>query len=644
MYPFRALRRLMGVPNSLKEVLATAERMREAVDDLGRKLDRLERDIDEKSTTQSASINDRLDRLQQAADNQSTSFNEKLDRLYETGDNLSASVNERMDRLYETGNNLSTSVNQRLDRVHQAVDTQAASVNGRLHLLQETADNQSTSVNERLDRLCETGENLSASVNERLDRLNEGTDAHFNAVEEKFDRVWKAADNQSTSVNDRLDRLSETADNLAASVNVRLDRLHEAADNQRASANARLDRRDRPKIYIYHIDHEHERTYTENVVEYLVSQGVLWRSITLNADGNRPELQLALDDQATAVLGYNSQLDHSWLGPESFLQVAERRGVPVVQWILDHPSSRWLEFYASTPANSRFLLNSQDDLKYFQMYCLPGALTATTGGVGPNQRSRIAGSTWLTFMRRPFSCMIPLSLHRVRSIEENDAAISALEPPLADAVRDTVGNARSDLSTPLHEQLTAVLAAHNHEVSPQKFHALCQVLEQSVQTFRRLRIFATAQKYPVLIQSDRSATAFVHSSQAMLVTNASMQLTLARMPLCRAVLSVSPSGTMIHDRTMNAINAGCVAIAEDSPASRKVFQHKANALLFRYEDDSLDECLDIVCNQPDRAYEIAQAGMQLRDDPRVRFGQFHNIIELARLPVESGISRMSVSP
>lgn len=385
-----------------------------------------------------------------------------------------------------------------------------------------------------------------------------------------------------------------------------------------------------PKIYIYHGDHEHDRTYTENVVEYLVSRGVLWRSIALRADGYRPELQLALDDRATAVLGYNSQLDHSWLQSGSFMQAAEEHGVPVIQWILDHPSSRWPEFYASTPANSRFLLNSEHERQYFLTYCLPAALTATTGGVGPNQRSRIGTLTRQSFMRRPFRCMVPLSLHRVRSVEHNDAVLKTLERPLADAARDAVASARCDLNTPLQTHMMAALGRRNQSISPQKFNALCQIIEQSVQTFRRLRIFATAQRYPVLIQSDPSAAAFVEGSTALLATNVGMQLTLARMPLCRAVLSVSPSSGIIHDRTMNALNAGCVAIAEDSPISRELFEHKKNALLFRYEDDSLDECLDIVCNQPERACEIAQAGMQLRDDPRIRFGQFHSIIDLAQ--------------
>jgi hypothetical protein len=109
-----------------------------------------------------------------------------------------------------------------------------------------------------------------------------------------------------------------------------------------------------------------------------------------------------------------------------------------------------------------------------------------------------------------------------------------------------------------------------------------------------------------------------------------MQFTLARMPSCRSVLSVSPMNDMIHDRTMNALNGGSVAILEDNIAARSVFKHGKNALLFRYDDDSIEECLDIVCNRPELAYEIARAGMALRDHPRLRFGQFHNILDLAR--------------
>jgi hypothetical protein len=371
-------------------------------------------------------------------------------------------------------------------------------------------------------------------------------------------------------------------------------------------------------------------------VRYLESEGVLWRSITLNADGYRPELQLCLDDCATAVLGYNSQLDHSWLPSGSFLDAAERHGIPVLQWILDHPSSRWAEFNASTTTNSRFLLNSEHERQYFEAYCLPGALTATTGGVGLSQRSLVRTLTRPAYLARPIACMVPLSMHRVRSIKEHDEATKALEPSLAEAVHDAFASAKFDLVKSLQSHVTDVLAARRQTVSRQTFNSLCQLVEQSVQTFRRLKIFAIARRYPVLIQSDESATPFVQGSLASFETNVGMQFTLARMSLCRAVLSVSPMSGLIHDRTMNALNAGCVAIAEDNLGSKGILQHKENALLFRYDDDSLDECLDIMCNQPERCCKIAEAGCRLRDDPRIRFGQFHNIIRLAQRRPESG--------
>jgi hypothetical protein len=389
---------------------------------------------------------------------------------------------------------------------------------------------------------------------------------------------------------------------------------------------------ERAKVYIYQIDHEHDRTYTENVVQYLESQGVLCRSIPLVADGLRPELQLCLDDRATAVLGFNSTLDHSWLPSGSFLAAAEKNGTPVLQWILDHPSSRWHEFYASTPSNSRYLLNSEHERQYFETYCLPGALTATMGGVGPNRRSRIARLTRQEFMMRRFACMVPLNLHRVRSMAQNDEAMSALEPQLADVVRDAIASAQFDLIEPLHPHVTAALTARNRSIPAATFNSVCDIVQQSVQTIRRLKIFAVAQKYPVLIQSDNSATPYIAGGTASLETNVGMQFTLSRIPLCRAVLSVSPINNMIHDRSMNALNAGCVAILEDNLISKSIFKHNKNALLFRYDDDSLNECLDIVCNQPERAYEIAVTGMALRDDPRLRFGQFHNILDLARRP------------
>jgi hypothetical protein len=386
------------------------------------------------------------------------------------------------------------------------------------------------------------------------------------------------------------------------------------------------------KVYIYQIDHEHERTYSENIVQYLEGHGVVCVPIQMRADGLRPELQLCLDDRTTAVLGFNSTLDHSWLLSGNFLAAAEKKGTPVLQWILDHPSSRWHEFYASTATNCRYLLNTDEERHYFETYCLPGARTAAMGGVGPNRRSRVSRLTRQAFVARRHYCMVPLSLHRVRSMMQNDEAMSALEAPMAEAAREAIANAQHDLIGSLHPHVSKALAARNQAVPAKMFNSICHIVEQSVQTIRRLKIFSVARKYPVLIQSDDSATPYVQGSAAVLETNVGMQFTLARIPTCRSVLSVSPINDMIHDRTMNAINAGCVAILEDNLASKHIFEHGKNALLFRYNDGSIEECLDIVCNQPERAYEIAQAGIALRDDPRLRFGRFHNMLDLVRRP------------
>ena len=84
---------------------------------------------------------------------------------------------------------------------------------------------------------------------------------------------------------------------------------------------------------------------------------------------------------------------------------------------------------------------------------------------------------------------------------------------------------------------------------------------------------------------------------------------------------------MIHDRTLNGLNAGCINIVEDSLAHRRAFQNSKNALFFRYDDGSLRECLELVCSRPEEAYQIAEAGLGLRDAYPIRFGGFHNIID-----------------
>ena len=256
------------------------------------------------------------------------------------------------------------------------------------------------------------------------------------------------------------------------------------------------------------------------------------------------------------------------------MAAAKSRGVPVIQWILDHPSCRWMEFNTSTSANSRFLLNSRYSEHFFLQHCMPGAMTAIMGGVGPNQRARVAKLSRESFIERPIKCMVPLSLKRVGgTIEETRAAIDALDGSLATAVNEATSSARFDLTQPLETHLVAALDTSARAVDDRAFNSCYWLLEECVQTFRRLRIFEIARDYPVLIQSDPSAVEFIQSGTATSAVNVSMQTTLLRMPLCRAILSVSPLNDMIHDRTMNALNAGCVAIVEDNIAHRGILEH-----------------------------------------------------------------------
>ena len=66
--------------------------------------------------------------------------------------------------------------------------------------------------------------------------------------------------------------------------------------------------------------------------------------------------------------------------------------------------------------------------------------------------------------------------------------------------------------------------------------------------------------------------------------------------------------------------------------NRSVLTAGETALFFSYRDDMLREHLDLVCSNPRRAYELAQAGFALRDQALFRFSGFHNILELAQTP------------
>jgi len=141
-----------------------------------------------------------------------------------------------------------------------------------------------------------------------------------------------------------------------------------------------------------------------------------------------------------------------------------------------------------------------------------------------------------------------------------------------------------------------------------------------------------AREFPVLIQSDiAGANHMRDTGAASFEQGVGMMETLARMQRARAVVSLSAVNDEIHDRTLNALNAGAVTVIEDNAVNRRFFTHGKNALLFRYDDDSLRQCFDLVCSHPNRAYDIAQAGIALRDDPRLRFG-FQELMRLAEAP------------
>ena len=388
---------------------------------------------------------------------------------------------------------------------------------------------------------------------------------------------------------------------------------------------------ERPFFYICHADHGHDRVFAENVLEYLEGEGIKAKAIVLNENGQRPQLQECLQSGGTGVLGFNSQLDHSWIGTTKFLHAAAEKNIPVIQWILDHPSTRLPEFANSTAANSRFLFSSADAERYFRRYGIPGALTATVACVGPSRHSRLDELDIDGFANRPTVCLIAMNLRRPGgTIEEIRERIAALGPPLSHAVEATIERGHLDVVRPLEAHLEQELDARGVEISNATRHACMQMAEEVVQIMRRQKIFEIAREFPILIQSDMASRCFQAGAAARFEENVDMALTWSRLKQARAQVSISNMNDMVHDRILNGLNAGCVNIVEDSFANRRVFEHGRNVLFFSYDDDSLRECLALVSNDLERAFGIAAAGFAMRDDPPFRFGDFRNIIELAR--------------
>jgi hypothetical protein len=386
-------------------------------------------------------------------------------------------------------------------------------------------------------------------------------------------------------------------------------------------------------LQICHTRHEHDRVYAENLSEYFRQVGVECKVFEFEVPGRWPGLRRCLNANTIAVLGVNAQLDHCWIGRKDFLTAAELRKVPVIHWILDHPSDRWPQFTHATAGNSRFLFVSEFAAQYFRRYCLPGARTAATASVGPNPRSRITALSREEFLARETACLIPLGLKRVSAtVEHAHEILEGADRGLRAALSEATEQARHDLEGPLEAHLVNALARAGREVSGADFHFYFRLVNDTVQMQRRSQIFAVAARFPVAIQSDVIPQVSVAEGAASISTDArtiAMAATAERMKSCRAVLSTSYANDLFHDRTQNGLSAGCAVIVEDNPVHRRLFRHGENALLFRYHDNSLAECLDLVCNHPERAYEIAQAGFVLRDNPAMRFNGFENILKLA---------------
>lgn len=194
---------------------------------------------------------------------------------------------------------------------------------------------------------------------------------------------------------------------------------------------------------------------------------------------------------------------------------------------------------------------------------------------------------------------------------------------------------------PLEIHLERTLASSELTIADARRHTCMQMIEEIVQIRRRQRIFEIAREFPLLIQSDPASRPLQAGAKATFMENQDVAVTWARLKLSRAHVSISNMHDMVHDRILNGLNAGCVNVVEDNYANRHVFEHGRDALFFRYDDDSLRECLEIVCSDVERSYEIAAAGFARRDDAPFRFGNYQNIIDLSRRPFPGSTPKAS---
>jgi hypothetical protein len=388
-------------------------------------------------------------------------------------------------------------------------------------------------------------------------------------------------------------------------------------------------------IIICHRYHENDLSYRENLFEYFANIGIEhdFVELPLRAHSKATLRRYLSQGHRVSLLGFNSQIDHTWLDDEPLPLFAKRHGATVMQWFFDHPSVRWPEFNYSDRVTSRFVFHSSYSQVYFDKFCCPGAVTTTAGSIGPNWRSRSMTNGSDAFLARPLSCLIPLNLERLgKTFRETEEEIAGLAQPLPTVIKEAVIQARADLDGPLETHLSTALAGRGIVVDPVTFNRYFRLVNDATQYWRRSFIFKIARRFDVRIQSDATAGALMEGGRARVRQDVSSTETLVSLPLYRAVLNVCPVNDSIHDRTCNALNAGCVPILEDNRAHRHLFRHGSNSLLFRYNDESLAECLGLVCNDPQAVYSIAQQAKLMRDESPFRFGAFSNIVALTAQP------------
>jgi hypothetical protein len=304
--------------------------------------------------------------------------------------------------------------------------------------------------------------------------------------------------------------------------------------------------------------------------------------------------------------------------------------------MLDHPSARWPEFVHNPNApNVHYLFVSEYCETYFRRYGLSAAQTGVVSA-GFNPLSRIDEVSRTEFLRRQILCLIPLNLRRLGGTQvELETQIKTLNSDLQEAIQEAIERARFDLGSPREIHLENALGRRGIKIPDSTMHVCARLVEDMTHIWRRRRVFEVASRFPVLIQTDHPPPELVANAVAAFRTTpewTNSKATLERMKDCRAVLSVSLVNDAWHDRTGSAINAGCVPIVEDNVIHRRRLRPDKSALFFRYDDESLERCLDMVCNDPDRAYDIAQAAMPLRDDRRIRYAGCESFIDLAAAP------------